>query len=71
MTPEISSFVDPLSAAKTLIEKKGVDHSNSATSFALIAIAEELQKLNDTLEYINGKLTVPPKEAKWPPILAA
>ncbi|KKL84123.1 hypothetical protein LCGC14_1967870 [marine sediment metagenome] len=37
---------------------------SAAKAHALIAIAEELQKLNDTLEYINGKLTVPPKELK-------
>ena len=57
--------------AKEMGKKCDEVSSLAASTQALIAIAEELQKLNSTLEYINGKLTVPPKEAKWPPILAA
>ncbi|KKL24870.1 hypothetical protein LCGC14_2411000 [marine sediment metagenome] len=50
--------------AKEMGKKCDEVSSLAASTQALIAIAEELQKLNSTLEYINGKLTVPPKEAK-------
>ena len=53
-----------LDAARRMVHEVPGGESGLVTAHALIAIAEELQKLNDTLEYINGKLTVPPKEPK-------
>ena len=53
-----------LDAARRMVHEVPGAGSGLVTAHALIAIAEELQKLNDTLEYINGKLTVPPKELK-------
>jgi len=53
-----------LDVAKEMAEKCNEASSIAASAQALIVVAEELQKLNETLRYINGKLTVPPKEPK-------
>ncbi len=46
-----------LDAARSMVHETPGTSSGLAAAHALIAIAEELQKLNNTLEYINGKLT--------------
>ena len=45
-----------LNAARSMVHEIPGGGSGLVTAHALIAIAEELQKLNGTLEYINGKL---------------
>ena len=53
-----------LDTARSMVCKIPDAGSELVTAHALIAIAGELQKLNDTLEYINGKLNTTLRELK-------